>query len=99
MLNIAPNIIRSYFWLFSPLGATVLATYYIQYIMRSKMSALIAILLIMIVIGILLIVLPMALGLQSIWLAMPVFEVLVAVLALTFIRCTNSAVKAEIEIW
>ena len=53
MLNIAPNIIRSYFWLFSPLGATVLATYYIQYIMRSKMSALIAILLIMIAIGIL----------------------------------------------
>ena len=47
------------------------------------MSALIAILLSMIVIGILLIVLPMALGLQSIWLAVPVLEVLVAVLALT----------------
>lgn len=89
VLAIAPGIIRSFFLLFIPLGVTVLATYHLQSIMHGRMSMLVAISRSMVVSGLLLLVMPMVMGLQGVWLAMPVSETLVAALALAYIVRIN----------
>lgn len=89
VLAIAPGIIRSYFLLFIPLGVTVLATYHLQSIMHGRMSMLIAVLRSMVVSGALLLIMPMIMGLQGVWLSMPVSETLVAVLSLAYIVSIN----------
>lgn len=81
----APAIIRTYFLLFLPLGITVLSTYYLQSIMRSRMSMLIAVLRSMVISGLLLLILPIFFDLTGVWLAMPVSELIVAVIALIYI--------------
>lgn len=85
VLAITPEIVRSYFLLFVPLGVTVLATYHLQSIMPGRMSMVVAILRSMIVSGLLLLVLPVFMGLEGVWFAMPISELLVAALALIYI--------------
>lgn len=82
----APGIIRPYFFMFLFLGITVLSTYHLQSIMHGTMSMIIAVLRSVAVSGVLLFVLPLFLDIAGVWLAMPVSELIVAVIALCYVR-------------
>ena len=85
MLTAAPTIIRLYFLYFPSLGVTVLTTYYLQSIMQDKMSMLIALLRSVVISTLLIFALPMAMGITGVWLALPISELVVAVVALFYI--------------
>ncbi len=82
----APNIIRPYFLVFLFLGINIVATYYLQSAMHSKMSMLIAVLRSIVISGLLLVVLPIMFDILGVWLAMPIAELTVTVIALRYIR-------------
>ena len=86
VLAASPQIFRSYFLLFLPLGITVFSTYYLQSIMRGRISMIVAVLRSIVISSISLLVLPMVLGLNGVWLAMPLSELIVAVIALVYIK-------------
>ena len=86
VMEAAPGISRPYFLLFLCLGITVLATYHLQSTMHGAMSMMIAILRSVVISGLLLFVLPLLLGIQGVWLAMPVSELVVAIIALVYIQ-------------
>lgn len=86
VIAIAPTIIRTYFTVFLFMGITVLSTYYLQSIMKSKMSMVIAALRSLIIGELLLFVLPLFFGLNGVLLALPVSELIVTVIALTYIK-------------
>ena len=85
-MEIAPFVIRTYFPLFLFLGITVLATYYLQSIMRSAMSLVIAVLRSIALSGLLLFVLPAFFQLGGVLIALPVSEFVVAGIALAYIK-------------
>lgn len=84
VLSVAPSIIRPYFLLFLFLGVTVLSTYHLQSIMHGTMSMVIALLRSLVVSGLLLLLLPLMWKLPGVWLAMPISELIVAVVALVY---------------
>lgn len=86
VLAAAPGIIRPYFMVFPPMGVTILSTYYLQSIMREKLSMMVALLRSVIISVLLLMVLPIPFGILGIWLAMPISEVIVAIIALCYIH-------------
>ncbi len=86
VMEAAPSIIRPYFLLFLCLGITVLATYHLQSTMHGARSMMIAILRSVAISGLLLLVLPLLLGIQGVWLAMPVSEPGVAIITLVYIQ-------------
>ncbi len=85
-IAIVPSVFQPYFLLFVPLGVTVLATYYLQAILHGKISMLIALLRSALVSGLLICLLPLRWGLAGVWLALPVSELLVMLIALFYIR-------------
>lgn len=85
-LAIAPGVFRPYFLLFVPLGVTVLATYYLQASLYGRMSMFIALLRSVFVSGLFICLLPLCWGLTGVWLALPVSELLVMLIALFYIR-------------
>lgn len=85
----APAIVRRFFLLFIPLGITVLSTYYLQSVMREWMSMLVAVLRSVAVSGTLLVVLPQFWKIDGVWMAMPISEVIVAAIALCYIKKYN----------
>ena len=85
VLAIAPGMFRLYCLNFFCLALTVLATYYLQSILQSKMSMTVAVLRSFLISGALLYLLPLAWGLNGVMLALPVSELIVAVLAMTYI--------------
>lgn len=93
VLSAAPSIIRPYFLLFLFLGVTVLSTYHLQSIMHGTMSMVISLLRSMVVSGLLLILLPLAWGLTGVWLAMPLSELIVAIVALVYMGKHAPAVQ------
>ena len=86
IVEAAPSIIRPFFLLFLSLGVTVLATYHLQSIMHGTMSMVIAVLRSVVVSGLLLYVLPLFLDIVGVWIAMPVSELVVAVIALFYLH-------------
>ena len=82
----APGIIRPYFLVFLFLGVTVLSTYHLQSIMHGTMSMVVAILRSVVVSGLLLFVLPLRLDTLGVWIAMPISNLIVAIIALIYIR-------------
>lgn len=86
VVEAAPGIIRPFFLLFLFLGITVLSTYHLQSIMHGTMSMVIAILRSVVISGILLFTLPLFLDVQGVWLAMPISELIVAIIALIYIQ-------------
>lgn len=86
VLEIAPGIIRPYFLLFLFLGITVLSTYYLQSVMRGKESMIVALMRSIFISGIFLVVLPLWFGILGVWIAMPLSEMIVVVIALFYIR-------------
>ena len=86
VIAIAPTIIRIYFLVFLFMGITVLSTYYLQSVMRSRMSVVIAALRSLVVSGLLLFILPLFFDLNGVLLALPVSELIVAIIALVYIK-------------
>lgn len=86
VVEAAPEIIRPFFLLFLFLGITVLSTYHLQSTMNGTMSTILAVLRSVIVSGILLFVLPLIFGISGVWLAMPISEFIVAIIALIYIQ-------------
>lgn len=97
VLRAAPDIIRPYFLLFLFLGSTVLSTYYLQAMKFGKMSLILSALRGFAVSGLLMLLLPLVLDIQGVWLAMPVSELLTAVLALIYIGHINQTLKPAKE--
>lgn len=86
VISAAPGIIRPFFLVFLFLGITVLSTYYLQSNMQGKMSMIVAILRSIVISGLLLFVLPIFMDITGVWLAMPVSELIVASIALCYIK-------------
>ena len=89
VLAVAPSIFRPYFLLYLFLGITILSTYYLQATLHKTMSMIIALLRSMVLSVLLLYLLPLFLGILGVWLAMPVSELIVAIVALIYITKIN----------
>lgn len=90
ILKIAPEIIRTYSTSFILLPLNIFATYYFQAIVRPKAAFIVSVLRGLILSGALILILPKLFGGSSIWWAMPITEVVVAILAIIFmIRYTR----------
>lgn len=85
VLTAAPNSMRLYSLLYLFLGFTVLSTYYLQSVMRDRASMTVGILRSLVVSGLLLYILPIFWGINGVWLALPISECVVAVLATFFL--------------
>lgn len=91
VLNIAPSIIRAYSISFLLLPLNVFSTYYFQALMQPRISFVISIARGCILSGALILLLPVIAGAESIWFAMLITEIIVAVFAVIWIiKCTNT---------
>lgn len=79
ILSIAPNIIRSYGISFLLLPFNIFSTYYFQALMKPSASFLVSVGRGAVISGVLIYLLPAALGANAIWFAMPVTELIVAI--------------------
>ena len=79
VLRIAPAIIRSYGLSFLLLPLNIFSTYYFQAIMKPNEACIVSISRGLVISGILILLLPVIAGADSIWFAMPLTELLVAV--------------------
>ena len=86
VLAAASGIIRPFFLLFLFLGVTVLATYHLQSIMHGRMSMMIAVLRSVVISGLLIYILPLVMGILGVWVAMPISELIVAVIAVLYVH-------------
>ncbi len=89
VLDVAPFVFRYYFPFFLFLGLSVFATYYLQSIMRERLAMTISVLRSLILSSLMLIVLPRIFGLMGVFIAMPVSECIVAILALILMKRAN----------
>lgn len=91
VLEIAPKIIRAYGISYLLLPFNLFATYYFQAMMKANVSMIASVARGAVVSGILIMVLPMIAGADSIWYAMLITEVLVAAYsAYHMVKCTRS---------
>lgn len=91
ILTIAPNIIRSYGISFLLLPFNIFSTYYFQALMKPKVSFVVSVSRGAVISGILICIFPAVLGADSIWFAMPVTELLVAIyVTMRMIRYTKA---------
>ena len=81
ILDIAPSIIRCYSISFILLPLNIFSTYYFQVLMKPRAAFFVSVFRGCIVSGILIMLLPIIAGTSSIWFAMPITELLVAVYA------------------
>lgn len=86
ILEIAPEIIRSYSISYLLLPLNIFSTYYFQAIMKPATSFVVSVARGAVISGILIMVLPAIAPAASIWLAMPITELLVAVYVALMIR-------------
>lgn len=81
ILAIAPAIIRRYALSFLLLPFNIFSTYYFQAIMKPSVSFIVSVARGLVVSGILILLLPCVLGVDSIWFAMPLTELVVMLYA------------------
>ena len=91
ILKLAPAIIRTYALSFLLLPFNIFSTYYFQAIMKPKTAFLISVARGLVISGILILLLPAACGADSLWLAMPITELLVSLAAAAAIRKATKA--------
>ena len=89
VLAAAPLVFRCYFIFFLFLGVNVLATYYLQSVMQERLAMTVSALRSLVMSTLMLFALPPVLGLAGVFLAMPVSECIVAILALVIVRRTK----------
>ncbi len=86
VLEIAPEIVRTYALSFLLMGVSIVAIYYLQSIMRTKISMTISLLRGIAVSGALIYLLPLCSGIRGVWWAMVITEVSVAIFAMFYLR-------------
>ena len=84
VLREAPMIYRIDFTAFLFMGMNVLSTYFLQSVMRDRLSMIIAMLRSIVLSGALLLILPVFFGLSGVFAAIPAAELLVMLLALIY---------------
>lgn len=90
ILKIAPAIIRSYGISFLLLPLNIFSTYYFQALMKPITSFIVSVARGAVISGILILILPVVAPASSIWFAMPITELIVAIYVVTMmIRYTN----------
>ena len=86
ILKMAPGIIRCYSLSFLLLPLNIFSTYYFQALMKPHAAFIVSVARGCVVSGILIMILPWMAGPGSLWLAMPITELIVAVYAIRMIR-------------
>lgn len=86
ILSIAPGIIRVYALSFLLLPFNIFSTYYFQSIMQPRAAFIVSVARGLVISGVLILLLPMLAGADSLWFAMPVTELLTAVYTAAAIR-------------
>lgn len=92
---IAPAIIRTYSVSFLLLPLNIFSTYYFQAIMQPKAAFVVSVMRGLVISGALILLLPAAFPADSIWLAMPITELLTAVYAVFAIKKYTKALSEE----
>jgi len=88
--EIAPNILRAYGISYMLLPFNLFATYYFQAIMKPNISMIASLARGAVISGVMIILLPLVFGANSVWYAMLITEILVAVFSVIYmIRCTK----------
>lgn len=94
ILRIAPAIIRSYGISFLLLPLNIFSTYYFQALMKPSTSFIVSVSRGVVISGILIYLLPLVAGADSIWFAMPVTELIVAIfVAVMMARYTKRLIE------
>ena len=91
ILAIAPAIIRTYAMSFLLLPFNIFSTYYFQAIMKPKAAFVVSVARGCVISGILILLLPVLTGADSIWLAMPITELVVLLYAVTTMKRMTKA--------
>ena len=86
ILSMAPAIIRTYALSFLLLPFNIFSTYYFQAIMKPRAAFIVSVARGLVISGILIMVLPVLTGENSLWFAMPITELLVMLYATAAIR-------------
>lgn len=94
ILQMAPAIIRAYALSFLLLPFNIFSTYYFQAIMKPSAAFIVSVARGLVISGILIIILPVLTGADSLWFAMPVTELLVALYAAGIIGKFTEALPA-----
>ena len=76
-----PTIVLLYYTIYLFLGITILSTYYLQSMMQDGLSLLIAILRSAVVRSLFIFMLPVFLGINGVWIALPCSELFVSIIA------------------
>ena len=79
VLEIAPTIFRCYGISFLLLPLNIFSTYYFQALMKPKVAFVVSVARGLVVSGVLIYLLPLVTGADSIWFTMPITELLVAI--------------------
>ena len=86
ILDMAPAIVRTYALSFLLLPFNIFSTYYFQAIMKPKEAFVVSVARGLVISGVLILVLPLFAGADTLWLAMPITELLVMIYAAATIR-------------
>ena len=95
VLQIAPTIIRYYGLSFLLMPLNIFSTYYFQAVMKPKAAFVVSISRGFIISGILILLLPIITGANSIWYAMPLTELLVAIYVVCMIARYTKQLSTE----
>ncbi len=93
ILTIAPAIIRTYALSFVLLPFNIYSTYYFQAIMKSRVSMTVSVMRGLVISGALILTLPLLLPASSIWLSMPLTELITAVYVTAEMKKYTSILK------
>lgn len=97
VLQIAPKIIRTYSISYLLLVINIFITYYLQAIMKSKGSLILSILRGIVISGIIIIILPIILNDNSIWLTMLITEIIILIISLIMVNNYTNKLKTSFQ--
>ena len=97
VLQIAPKIIRTYSISYLLLVINIFITYYLQAIMKSKGSLILSILRGIVISGIIIIILPIILNDNSMWLTMLITEIIILIISLIMINNYTNKLKTSFQ--
>lgn len=95
ILDMAPAIVRTYAISFLLLPFNIFSTYYFQAIMKPRAAFVVSVARGLVISGILIIFLPMAAGADSLWLAMPITELVIMIYAALTVRKYTKALPGN----
>lgn len=95
ILKIAPDIIRSYGISFLLLPLNIFSTYYFQALMKPATSFIVSVSRGAVISGILIYLLPLVSGSDSIWFAMPITELIVALFVIIMITHYTKKISVQ----